>query len=148
VSSVVRVLSSLEISTKFEILATERLTKEWNSPIYTFFRPVPVVEYVADHRCHSFVCAATSCLHRSRGVRRYLDKKDANSTSNLRKHAKKCWGDDVVRAADNAKTADQVREITIGGGTLSAQSITAAFERKGKGKATYSHRQHTKAESR
>jgi len=47
---------------------------------------------------------------RSRDVRRYLDKKDANSTSNMRKHARKCWGDDVVKAADNAKTADEVRE--------------------------------------
>jgi hypothetical protein len=28
------------------------------------------------------------------------------------------------------------------------ESITAAFERVGKGKVTYSHRQHTKAESR
>lgn len=86
-------------------------------------------------------------MGRSRDVRRYLDKKDANSTSNMRKHARKCWGDDVVKAADNAKTADEVREITIRG-ALNAQSLKAAFERTGKGKVTYSHRQHTKTESR
>jgi hypothetical protein len=56
-------------------------------------------------------------------------------------------GDDVVKAADNAKTADEVREKTDHG-ALNAQSLTAAFERKGKGKVTYSHRQHTKTESR
>jgi hypothetical protein len=64
----------------------------------------------------------------------------------MRKHAKKCWGEDVVKATDNAKTADEIRETTIQG-ALDVQSIIALFERKGKGKVTYSHRQHTKAES-
>jgi hypothetical protein len=65
----------------------------------------------------------------------------------MRKHARRCWGEDTVKAADKAKTADEVREITAKG-VLNIQSITAAFERKGKGKVTYSHRQHTKSESR
>ena len=106
-----------------------------------------MIEFVDERRCHTFHCAAKSCMGRSCDVRRYLDKKDANSTSNMRKHARKCWGDDVVKAADNAKTADEVREITIRG-ALNAQSLKAAFERTGKGKVTYSHRQHTKTESR
>jgi hypothetical protein len=114
---------------------------------YAFFSPVPTVELVDERRCHAFHCAAKTCMNQSRDVRRYLDKKDANSTSNMWKHAKKCWEDDVVKAADNAKTADDVREITIRG-ALNAQSLTAAFERKGKGKVTYSHCQHTKTESR
>lgn len=94
-----------------------------------------------------FQCAAKMCLNHGRGVRRFLDKKDNKSTSNLRKHAKKCWGEDVVKMADNAKNAQEVRETTVKG-ALNLQSITTAFERKGKGKVTYSHRQHTKAESR
>ena len=133
------------LMTTFDVL--ERLAKEWNAPIYAFFKTIPTIEYVEERRCHSFICAAKHCLHRSRAVRRYLDKRDANSTSNMRKHAKKCWGEDVVAAADNAKTADEVRDITVSG-ALNVQSITTAFARKGKGKVTYSHRQHTKAESR
>jgi hypothetical protein len=59
----------------------------------------------------------------------------------------RCWGEDVVKVADQAKTADEVQEITVRG-ALNVQSITAAFERKGKDRVTYSHRQHTKTKSR
>jgi hypothetical protein len=65
----------------------------------------------------------------------------------MRKHAKKCWGDEVVSSADKAKTVQEVRDTTVNG-ALNPQSITAAFERKGKGKVSFSHRQHTKTESR
>jgi hypothetical protein len=87
------------------------------------------------------------CKHKSRGVRRYLDKGDAKSTSNMRKHAKKCWGEEVLASADKAKNANEVRATTVKG-FLNPQSITAVFKRKGKGKVTYSHRQHTKTEAR
>jgi hypothetical protein len=90
---------------------------------------------------------ATNCKHKSRDVRRFLDKADAKSTSNMRKHAKKCWGEDVVASADLANNANEVRATTVRG-ILNPTSITAAFERRGKGKVTFSHRQHTKAESR
>jgi hypothetical protein len=65
----------------------------------------------------------------------------------MRKHARKCWGDDIIASADKAANANDVRQTTIKG-FLDPQSITAAFERKGKGKVTYSHRQHTKTEAR
>lgn len=87
------------------------------------------------------------CKHKSRGVRRYLDKSDAKSTGNMRKHARKCWGDETVASADKAKSANEVRVTTVKG-SLDSQSITAAFERKGKDKVTFSHRQHTKTEAR
>jgi hypothetical protein len=90
---------------------------------------------------------AKSCKHKSRGVRRFLDKGDAKSTGNMRKHAKRCWGEDIVKSADKAANANEVRQTTIKG-FLDPQSITAAFERKGKGKVTYSHRQHSKTEAR
>ena len=60
-----------------------------------------------------------------------MDKGDAKSTSNMRKHAKKCWGDEVVASADKAKNTHEVRATTIKG-ALDPQLITAAFERKGK----------------
>jgi hypothetical protein len=65
----------------------------------------------------------------------------------MRKHAKRCWSTDIVASADNAKNANEVWLTTVKG-ILDPQSITAAFEWKGKGKVTFSHRQHTKTESR
>ena len=127
--------------------ATERLTKEWTTPIYAFFKPTPMIEYVDGRRSHWFQCMAKTCKHKSHGVQRFLDRGDAKSTSNMRKHAKKCWGDAVVASADKAANANDVCRTTIKG-FLDPQSITAAFKRKGKGKVTYSHRQHTTTESR
>ena len=121
--------------------------KEWTAPVYAFFEPIPIIEYIDGRRCHTFRCLAKPCRMRERTVRRYLDKGDANSTSNLRKHAKKCWGEDVVATADRAKNAEDVRGTALDG-HLSAQTITAVFERQGKGKIIYSHRQHTKTEAR
>ncbi|RPD52240.1 hypothetical protein L226DRAFT_438013, partial [Lentinus tigrinus ALCF2SS1-7] len=74
------------------------------------------------------------------------DTKDAQSTGNLRKHARRCWGDDTIERADEADDADEVR-LTIVKGLLRDGSITAHFARK-KGVVTYSHRPHTKAETR
>lgn len=126
---------------------TERLAKEWTSPIYAFFRPIPTIGYEDGRRYHVFLCAARECKQRSRGVRRFLDTSDAKSTGNMRKHAKKCWGNDVVATADKADNANQVRQTTVKG-FLDPQSIRTVFERTGKGKAWYSHRQHTRDEVR
>jgi hypothetical protein len=123
------------------------MSKDWEAPIYAFFGPEPLVEHVEGRRCHAFQCLAKHCKQKSRSVRRYLDTSDAKSTGNLRKHAKKCWGTEIVATADKAKTAKEVRDTTVKG-YLDPQSITAAFERKGKGKVTYSYRQHTKTEAK
>ena len=50
-----------------------------------------------------------------------MDKRDAKLTSNMQKHAKKCWGDDVVTAADKAKNASNIRVMTVKG-TLDPQN--------------------------
>jgi uncharacterized DUF497 family protein len=78
-------------------------------------------------------------------IRRFVDRD--TSTSNLIKHAKKCWGEDTVTAASTAKDAKEVRDKVVGS-ILKNGSLTASFEIKGKGKVRYSHRQHTKAETR
>ena len=52
-----------------------------------------------------------------------------------------------MKAADEAKNVTVAQEAVVGG-ILANGSITAAFERKGKGKVTYSHRQHTKTEAK
>ena len=59
-----------------------------------------------------FECAATRCKGKINGhmVRRYLDTGDAKSTRNLRKHAKICWGEEAVAAADNTKDVNAACE--------------------------------------
>ena len=124
-------------------MSSERLKKKWTSPIYGFFRPEPRIEYKDGRRCHVFLCMAKGC---DVGIRRFLDQKDA-STSNLRKHAKTCWGEETIKLANTAKAPTEVRD-KIAGAILRDGSIMAAFERKGKEKVTYSHRQHTKQETK
>ncbi|KAF8867748.1 hypothetical protein BD779DRAFT_1615823 [Infundibulicybe gibba] len=127
-------------------LLQDELSKDWNAPVYAFFQLRPAVETINGRRSHVFQCAAKSCLNKSRGVRRFLDKGDSKSTGNMLKHARKCWGADTIQAATLAKDADAVRAITIRG-VLHAGSITAMFKRKGN-TITYSHKQHTRKESK
>jgi hypothetical protein len=121
---------------------------EWTSPIYVFFKRTPRIEYISDRRVHVFECAAGRCKGKNgKDVRRFLDKGDRKSTSNLRKHAKICWGTEAVEAADNTRDVDAAREI-LSKTKLRDGSITAEFARIGKGKITFSTRQHTKTEAR
>jgi hypothetical protein len=122
--------------------------KEWSSPIYVFFKKIPRIEYVEGRRAHVFTCASEHCKGKNgRGVRRFLDKGDKKSTSNLRQHAKICWGSEAVEAADNTRDVDAAREI-LSKSKLRDGSITAEFKRIAKGKLTFSTRQHTTAEAR
>ncbi|KAI0359343.1 hypothetical protein OH77DRAFT_1372462, partial [Trametes cingulata] len=121
----------------------ERLRAEWTSPVYAFYHPEPEIEYVKGRRSHVFRCLAKGCKHR---CRRFLDKGDASSTSNLRRHVRKCWGAESLKEADKAADVDEVREKIVGG-LLRDGRITMSFKRKG-GAVTYSHRNHTKAETR
>ena len=120
----------------------ERMMKDWNAPIYAFFAPLPKVTMKDGRRAHEFACFARGCKAK---VHRFLDTKDSRSTSNLHKHAKSCWGNEVVSAADDAKNAEEVRTKIVPN-YLQDGSITAAFEKKGKGNITYSHHQHTRQE--
>ncbi|KIK77422.1 hypothetical protein PAXRUDRAFT_166906, partial [Paxillus rubicundulus Ve08.2h10] len=122
----------------------ERLKKEWVSPFYAFFDPTPVIIKVNGCCAHEFKCSACNC--KAKGCQ-YLDKKDAHSTGNMRKHVKSCWGDETLETADTAKDVNEVRAKIVGG-VLRNRTIMAAFERKGKGKVVYSHRLHTRAEAK
>jgi hypothetical protein len=95
-----------------------------------------------------FMCAAGRCRGKNgRDVRRFLDTTDARSTSGLRRHAKNCWGSEAVEAADATKDLESAR-LVLSKTKLRDGSITAQFERIGKGKVTFSHRQHTTTEAR
>jgi len=73
---------------------------------------------------------------------------DRNSTGNLRKHARLCWGEEILCGADACGDLDSTRKGLDKAKKLQDGSITTAFERKGKGKVTFSHRQHTKTQTR
>lgn len=112
---------------------------------------MPSIVTVEGRRVHEFNCTASSCKGRGRYpriVRRYLDTSDRNSTGNLRKHARLCWGDETVLSADACGNKNTVRDGLAKANKLKNGSIAVAFERKGKGKITFSHRQHTNAETR
>jgi hypothetical protein len=114
-----------------------------------FFGRTPRIEYVDQRRVHVFECAASHCKGKhGRDVRRFLDTGDARSTSGLRRHAKMCWGDEAVSAADNTRDLDGARAVLAKSGLKRNGSITQAFERIGKEKVSYSHRQHTYTETR
>ena len=105
---------------------------------------MPLIEYIKDHHVHVFECTATRCMGKVNGrmVCQYLDIGDVKSMSNLCKHAKICWGEEAVAAADNMQDVRAAREAL---GKLKSvdRSITAAFEQVAKSKVTYSHHQHT-----
>ena len=112
-----------------------------------FFKPLPKVERIGDHKAHVFECTVSSCHCRNRFICWFLDTGDAKSTGNLRQHAKVCWGEEVMLAADDTqdiKTAWEVLQCAKG----IDGSITAMFQCAAKGRVTYSHRQHTKLEVR
>jgi hypothetical protein len=84
------------------------LKKDWNAPIYSFFHPVPTIDYDKGRHFHVFACAAKGCQKR---IHHYLDKANAKSTSNLQKHAKQCWGAETIEATDKMKDASKARQL-------------------------------------
>ena len=129
------------------------MANDWTSPIYGFFQPRPRIEVVGGRRCHEFQCAAPHCKGKGtkpRIVRRYLDKADRNSTSNMQKHAKNCWGEENVSNALETKGKLSIEDVrkSLANAKLLDGSITASFERKGKGSVTFSTQQHTYTETR
>ena len=127
----------------------DRLAKDWSSPIYMFFNRSPCIEYINNRRVYIFECAASHCKGKhGRDVRRFLDMGDAKSTSSLRRHARMCWGDEAVDAADNTKDLSAARTVLAKSGLKKNGSITNAFERISKEKVTYSHRQYTYMQTR
>jgi len=119
----------------------QRLRKEWTSPIYAFFKSSPAIRYIGSRRVHVFECLAENCKGKGKNpryVNRYLDKADARSTSNLRKHVKNCWGTDILEAADKIRDLDSIRAVVGKTGLRSKDgSLATAFEGMGKGKLTY-----------
>lgn len=129
----------------------ERLQATWDAPVYAFYSPEVKIGHEKrrgkpPRRFHMFTCARKGCKLDA-PIKRYLDTGDARSTGNLRKHVRKCWGEEILKVADDACDADEVRTTLIAG-HLRDGSITTHFKRKKGAGVTYSHRQHTKNETR
>jgi hypothetical protein len=110
--------------------------------VYAFFKPTPNIRYNDGRKMHEFTCLRQHCRQK---ILRYLDTKDAQSTGNMRRHVKKCWGEGVLTAAESAKDANEARSKIVNG-FLKTGKITEMFERKAN--VTYSTIQHTKSETR
>ena len=128
------------------------MARDWLSPIYGFFESRPAIEVVEGHRCHEFKCAAPHCKGkgaRPRIVRRYIDKADRGSTSNMHKHAKNCWGEEIVSKALEMKNQLSINEVrkSLAKAKLQDGTIMALFERKEKENVTFSTKQHTYTET-
>jgi hypothetical protein len=80
-------------------------------------------------------------------VRCYLDTTDQNSTGNLRKHMQLCWGEEAICGVDDCDLKS-AREGVARVKNQKDGSLTTAIDWKGQGKVTYSHRQHSKAQTR
>ena len=82
--------------------------------------PLPKISVLKDRWRHEFICSAPVCKGNGserRVVRRFLDTGDKNSTNNMRKHAKHCWGEEIIKMSDEAKdelTLDNIRESLAG----------------------------------
>ena len=120
-------------------ISIEKLRKGWRSPIYSLFEPDVKIKYEGGRKYHFFVCAAKRCRHSGdeAGVRRYLDKQDKSSTSNLKTHAISCWGEEAVRLVLAGKEP-----------TSRSGSIFSAFAHQGQHRVTVSHCLHSSMETR
>ena len=116
------------------------MQKGWLAPIYALFS-VSLPSGEPQRRYHTFACK--KCGHK---IDRYLDTQDRKSTGNMHKHANKCFGEDVAKQLLGAKTVKDAQHAVKS--YLEDGKITVFFERKEKGKVTYSHRAHTAVETR
>ncbi|KAJ7189125.1 hypothetical protein C8R46DRAFT_877547 [Mycena filopes] len=75
------------------------LKVNWTAPIYAFFKPA-TLKFDSDGRAyHFFGCTSPTCVYDAKAVKRYTDTTDSTGTSNLKKHARRCFGGASVDAA-------------------------------------------------
>lgn len=68
----------------------------------------------------------------------------------MHKHAKICWGGEIVGKALETKNELTINEVrrSLSNAKMQDGTITAMFERKGKESVTFSMKQHTYTETR
>ena len=127
----------------------DKLYKTYKSPIYVFYLP-PVFKVENGKRYQVFRCAAKQCFTLGGHViKRNMDTTDATSTSNLKAHAKKCFGDEAVAAASGVRNLRVARDVMKDKINLKRSgSLAVAFERAGQQRVTYSTKPPTPVEVR
>jgi len=92
-------------------LNASKMMHSWRSIPYSFYAPIPDIEYVFDrvkqkwHKIHTFHCTCKDCKY---CCHHYLDSPtDCTSMGNLTKHAKNCW-DKAYTVAQWAKIIGNV----------------------------------------
>ncbi|KAK6977237.1 ribonuclease H-like domain-containing protein [Favolaschia claudopus] len=98
--------------------------RAWTSTIYAFFDGEVGIEYRNGKTHHVFTCAARGCAHK---IFRNQSTQDRNSTTNLRKHALKCWGEENVKAAAEVASLDHVRRLLKKNAGTKNQKLTDIF---------------------
>ena len=112
------------------------MQKDWQSKVYAFFHPAIKIKYIEGCKCHEFTCNAKTCKGKGKNprvVRQFLDLKDKALTKTLHVHAINCWGREIVDKSEDANSIESERQA-LKGAELCDGSITAVFERTGKGK--------------
>ncbi|KAL6303945.1 hypothetical protein BKA93DRAFT_706033, partial [Sparassis latifolia] len=117
-------------------MRTGEMQKDWTATAYAFYKPEVTIETdKVGVRGHVFCCANRGCKD-----------EDRTSTGNMHRHIRKCWSEEALAAADEMNMAADVHPSVEK--FRWSEDITTAFERKGKGKVTYSACQHTRTETR
>ena len=96
------------------------MSKKWHAPVYAFFGSVPKIEYIKKRKCHTFMCSAVTCTHE---VRRFIGTSDSQSMGNMQRHVRKCWGEDALKKAYDAKTAEGHMSSSEGWASKTGQSL-------------------------
>ena len=79
----------------------------WRSSIYGFFKAKVSIGYDEGQKFHFFKCAFKNCKGKGhKGVWHYLDSKDRAAMSNLKSHALRCFGQDLVESAFENKRSE------------------------------------------
>ncbi|KAJ6468855.1 hypothetical protein C8R45DRAFT_837606 [Mycena sanguinolenta] len=126
--------------------ASEKLKKSSTSHIYAFYSGDVGIEYRDGKLHHIFTCAARSC---KQTVARNQQSKDASSTKNLTRHAKKCWGEDNIKAAADVKDLAEARRLLKANSGLKNQRLTDIFKQHASDTGeSFSHVPLTREESR
>jgi hypothetical protein len=109
--------------------------KTRDAPVYAFYDPIPAIEELHGRQCHVFKCTTVGCKQK---VRHFLDTNDKGSTSNLRSHSKRCWGEEAFIKVYEVKDVDQV-QLALGKLKNSPNGNIAAIflNLKGRGIVSY-----------
>jgi len=110
------------VKTRRLYYAVEKIAKQ-TVPIYAFYHSVPDIEFDQKGSPKYTVYACCNC--------RSKQKQGLSGTDDfvgvLHRHAKKCWGDKAVKAAQDSKNISRARKAVQKFGSKKQSMLTAAL---------------------